>query len=44
MIGPATAEAATALGIGVSIQPEAYTVPALVAAIAAHFADAPPKA
>jgi uroporphyrinogen III methyltransferase/synthase len=44
VIGPATAEAATALGIGVSIQPEAYTVPALVAAIAAHFADAPPKA
>ncbi len=37
-IGPVTAEAAAKLGIGVSIQPATYTIPALVDAIVAHFA------
>ena len=37
-IGPVTAEAATQLGIRVGIQPATYTIPALVEAIAAHFA------
>jgi len=37
-IGPVTAETATQLGIRVAIQPTTYTVPALVDAIAAHFA------
>jgi uroporphyrinogen III methyltransferase/synthase len=36
-IGPVTADAATQLGIPVTIQPSTYTVPALVDAIAAHF-------
>lgn len=36
-IGPVTADAATQLGIGVSIKPPTYTIPALVEAIAAHF-------
>jgi uroporphyrinogen III methyltransferase/synthase len=38
VIGPVTAEAATQLGIPVAIQPAPYTVPAMVEAIAAHFA------
>ncbi|MEQ1574409.1 MAG: uroporphyrinogen-III C-methyltransferase [Vicinamibacterales bacterium] len=37
-IGPVTAEAVTELGIQVTIQPGVYTIPALVDAIAAHFA------
>ena len=37
-IGPVTAEAATQVGIRVAIQPTTYTIPALVDAIAAHFA------
>jgi uroporphyrinogen III methyltransferase/synthase len=37
VIGPVTAQAATQLGIAVTIQPTTYTVPALVDAIAAHF-------
>ena len=37
-IGPVTAHAAEQLGIQVSIQPSPYTIPALVDAIAAHFA------
>lgn len=40
-IGPVTAEAAAQLGIAVTIQPATYTVPALVDAIAAHFAAQP---
>lgn len=36
-IGPVTADAAAQLGIGVSIKPPTYTIPALVEAIAAHF-------
>jgi uroporphyrinogen III methyltransferase / synthase len=38
-IGPVTAETAATLGIGVSIQPETYTIPALVDAIASYFAE-----
>jgi len=37
VIGPATGGAAARVGIGVSVQPSSYTVPALVDAIAAHF-------
>jgi uroporphyrinogen III methyltransferase/synthase len=37
-IGPVTADAARQLGIPVTIQPKTYTVPALVDAIAAHYA------
>jgi uroporphyrinogen III methyltransferase / synthase len=37
-IGPATAAAARQVGIEVSVQPASYTVPALVDAIAAHYA------
>ncbi len=37
-IGPVTADAARQLGIAVNIQPKTYTVPALVDAIAAHYA------
>ena len=40
VIGPVTAEAAAQLGITVTIQPQTYTIPALVDAIAAHFANA----
>ncbi len=36
-IGPVTAEAATQLGIAVTVQPATYTIAALVDAIAAHF-------
>ena len=36
-IGPVTTEAATQIGINVNIQPDTYTIPALVDAIAAHF-------
>ncbi|MGE5246434.1 MAG: uroporphyrinogen-III C-methyltransferase [Betaproteobacteria bacterium] len=36
-IGPVTAEAAAQYGIETNIMPTAYTVPALVGAIAAHF-------
>jgi uroporphyrinogen III methyltransferase/synthase len=39
-IGPVTAEAAAQLGIKVTVQPSTYTVPALVDAIAAHYAGA----
>ena len=37
VIGPVTAATAAALGIRTTIQPSAYTVPALVDAIAAHY-------
>jgi polyribonucleotide nucleotidyltransferase len=40
-IGPITAETATAAGLRVAIQPEAYTIPALAEAILQHFAAAP---
>ena len=40
VIGPVTAEAATQLGITVTVQPATYTVAALVDAIAVHFAGA----
>ena len=40
VIGPVTADAAAQLGIPVTIQPASYTIPALVDAIAAHFAAA----
>ncbi len=40
-IGPVTADAARQLGIPVTIQPKTYTIPALVDAIAAHYA--PPQ-
>lgn len=36
-IGPVTSEAASRLGIEVNVQPAAYTIPAMVDAIAAHF-------
>jgi uroporphyrinogen-III synthase len=39
VIGPVTGEAAEQLGIPVSIRPATYTIPALVDAIAAHFAS-----
>ena len=39
-IGPVTAEAAAQLGIHVTVQPSTYTVPAMVQAIAGHFAAA----
>jgi uroporphyrinogen III methyltransferase/synthase len=38
-IGPVTADTAASLGIGVTIQPTAYTIPALVEAIAQYFAE-----
>ncbi len=38
VIGPVTADAAVQLGIPVTIQPASHTIPALVDAIAAHFA------
>ena len=41
-IGPVTADAARQLAIPVTIQPTTYTIPALVGAIAAHYAA--PKA
>ena len=37
VIGPVTAEAAHEIGFQVSVQPDTYTIPALVDAIAAHF-------
>lgn len=40
-IGPVTAEAAAELGIETTIMPATYTIPALVDAIAAHFAGGP---
>ena len=40
-IGPVTADAARQLGIPVTIQPKTYTVPALVDAIASHYAPTP---
>jgi uroporphyrinogen III methyltransferase/synthase len=43
-IGPATAEAAAQLGIAVSVQPAIHTIPALVDALAVHFAAAPAAA
>jgi uroporphyrinogen-III synthase len=36
-IGPQTTQAAAELGVGVTIQPSSYTIPALTEAIAAHF-------
>jgi uroporphyrinogen III methyltransferase/synthase len=39
-IGPVTADATRQLGIPVTVQPTTYTVPALVDAIAAYYADA----
>jgi uroporphyrinogen III methyltransferase / synthase len=41
-IGPATAAAAAKVGLEVSVQPASYTVPALVDALAAHFAAQTP--
>jgi len=38
-IGPVTRDAATRLGIRVTIMPASYTIPALVDAIAEHFAS-----
>ena len=38
-IGPVTRDAATRLGIHVTIMPASYTIPALVDAIAEHFAS-----
>jgi uroporphyrinogen III methyltransferase/synthase len=43
-IGPVTSEVASSLGIMVRVQPAASTIPALVDAIAAHFAGAPTRA
>ena len=40
VIGPTTAENARQLGIPVTVQPSPYTIPALVDAIAAHYAAA----
>ena len=40
VIGPVTAEAATQLGLAVTVQPATSTIPALVDAIAAHVAGA----
>ncbi len=40
-IGPVTAAAATELGIATQIMPPTYTIPALVDAIAEHFAETP---
>jgi uroporphyrinogen III methyltransferase/synthase len=37
-IGPVTADAARQVGVTVTIQPRTYTIPALVDAIAAHYA------
>lgn len=37
VIGPATADAARQLGIPVTLQPAAYTVPALVDALVSHY-------
>jgi uroporphyrinogen III methyltransferase/synthase len=37
VIGPVTADAARQLGIPVTVQPSAHTIPALVDAIAAHY-------
>jgi uroporphyrinogen III methyltransferase/synthase len=39
VIGPVTRDAATRLGIDVTIMPASYTIPALVDAIAEHFAS-----
>jgi uroporphyrinogen-III synthase len=39
-IGPVTAEAAAQLGIGTTIMPHEYTIPALVDAIVRHYASA----
>ena len=39
VIGPVTAQAAEQLGIRVSIQPQTYSISALVDAIAAHVAS-----
>jgi uroporphyrinogen III methyltransferase/synthase len=38
VIGPVTADAARQLGIPVTVRPATYTIPALVDAIAAHYA------
>jgi uroporphyrinogen III methyltransferase/synthase len=40
VIGPVTAETAASLGIGVTVQPDTYTIPALVDALA-HYFSAP---
>jgi uroporphyrinogen III methyltransferase/synthase len=40
-IGPITAETAAAAGLNVVVQPDAYTIAALTAAIVSYFASAP---
>jgi uroporphyrinogen III methyltransferase/synthase len=42
-IGPVTADTARELGLRVDVVPRAYTVPALAAALADHFARARPR-
>lgn len=37
VVGPTTADAARQLGIAVTVQPQAYTIPALVDAIVSHY-------
>ncbi len=39
VIGPSTADAARQLGIPVAVQPQTFTIAALVDAIVAHYAD-----
>ncbi|MGE3402003.1 MAG: uroporphyrinogen-III C-methyltransferase [Vicinamibacterales bacterium] len=41
-IGPVTTEAVRQIGAGVAVEPRIHTIPALVDAIAAHFASAKP--
>lgn len=43
-IGPSTSDTAEQLGIAVAVQPATFTIPALVDAIAEHFAAAPSTA
>jgi uroporphyrinogen III methyltransferase/synthase len=43
-IGPVTAGTAAEHGLRVRVMPHEYTVPALAAAIAEHFASLPPAA
>jgi uroporphyrinogen III methyltransferase / synthase len=40
-IGPVTAETARELGLPVDVVPDAYTIPALTAALARHFCNGP---
>jgi uroporphyrinogen-III synthase len=39
-IGPVTAQTAGELGLTVAVEPEEYTIPALVEALGAYFAEA----